>query len=84
MVSDFPILLIIKDKNLFVFICKDTPEISCDFENDFICGYSNRDGFNVKWKRYTGSPLSTETGPTDGKLIILLRFILKEIHFMIL
>ena len=44
----------------------DEDSISCDFENDYICGYKNRNDNDIKWKRYVGKSESTETGPLFG------------------
>lgn len=51
---------------MFQFEILDEPSITCDFENDFICGYINRGNNTLKWVRYTGQPESSETGPSYG------------------
>ena len=53
----------------YEFLILDVSEISCDFENDFLCGYTNKGNYNIKWTRYTGLPQTSETGPSDGMLI---------------
>ena len=46
--------------------CEDATftSVTCDFEEDHICGYQPDQTANFNWARNKGSTLSTQTGPS--------------------
>ena len=44
----------------------DISDVTCDFETDFKCGYTNDPAIKKAfWVRYTGFPDTAETGPSN-------------------
>lgn len=58
--------IVIDDTYLVEGQCEpDVPSVSCNFEQDYICGYRTDQTLAMKWKRFSGSIETYETGPIN-------------------